>query len=590
MRRFLLEISWEVANKVGGIYTVIKEKSLYSRQRFGDDYLVIGPFLAEKSLSEFTPLTPPAEFRDVIIATEKYGIEVHYGEWLISSRVKGFLLEFSGLRRREQLNLFKYELWEKYRIDSRRTNQDYDEPLAWCKAVSFFLKEFGQSFEAAPKIIHLHEWLSGAIILFEELPTFTKIFTIHATVLGRSLAAAQINFWEHLDLITPETEAYRLGVEAKHALETHAAKKADYFTCVSNLLALEAEKFLGRKADAVLPNGLDFSRFPTIEEISYAHRLHKKTIQDFILYYFAPFYKLETKDSLFYFISGRPEIKNKGIDVFIRALGLLKRKLQSNSSRANIFALIFVPTETKEVNHLLLNNLNVYRTIEEKIDELGHELKSRLVHFLIHKEKIAPETLFTPEEFLEIQTLFQQIQRLPEVPLATHLVNPNDEILKLIREENLLNQEHDKVKIIYYPTYLSHADGLLNLSYEETIAGCHLGVFPSFYEPWGYTPLETAASGVVTITTDLTGFADYLRNHADFDPQVPGIYILNRKLRRETEIIEDLAETMFKFAERRRVERVQEKLEARRLALTCDWNKLIKYYFDLYEQIWGHAS
>jgi len=588
MRRFLLEVSWEVANKVGGIYTVIKEKSPYIHQRFGDDYLVIGPFLSEKSLSEFTLLTPPAEFNDVITAVEKYGIKAHYGEWLVSSTIRGFLLDFSELQQREKLNLMKYELWERYRIDSRRTGQDFDEPLAWCRAVSFFLKEFGHKFEATVKILHLHEWLSGSVILFEELPTFKKIFSIHATVLGRSLAAAQINFWEHLSLINPETEAYRLGVEAKHAIEMHTAKKADYFTCVSNLLALEAEKFLGKKADAVLPNGLNFNRFPTVEEISYAHRLHKKTIQDFILYYFAPFYKVETKDSLFYFISGRHEVKNKGIDIFIRALGLLKRKLQQ--SKTNIFAFIFVPTETKEVNHLLLNNLNIYRNIEEKIDELSHEIKSRLVHFLIHKETISPETLFTQEEFLEIQSVFKQARPLSEIPITTHFIDPNDEILNLIRQENLLNKEGDRVKVIYYPTYLSHADGLLNLSYEEAISGCHLGVFPSFYEPWGYTPLETAASGVITITTDLTGFADYLKNNAAFDSQSPGIHILKRKLRRETEVIEDLAEIMFKFSEQSRSERVQEKLEARRLALLCDWNKLIKHYFDLYDQILKDAD
>ncbi len=583
MRRFLVEASWEIANKVGGIHTVLKEKSFYIKNEFGEDYLVIGPFLPEKSFQEFNRLDPPSDFKDIINESEKAGVGVYYGEWLVESRPKGFLIDFKNFS--SNPNLLKYELWEKYRIDSRRTGFDYDQPVAWSKATALFLKNFDQAFSGSKKIIHLHEWLAGGIILFDGLTSFKKVFTTHATVLGRSLAANQINFWEHLDLINPETEAYRLGVEAKHSIEKFSAQKADYFSCVSAVLAVEAEKFLGRKVDAILPNGLNFSRFPTVEEITYAHRSNKNNFQDFLLYFFAPFYKVELKNSLIYFISGRPEIKNKGIDVFIQALGQLKQKLQAQSSAVQIFVFLFVPNEAKTIDPVLERNLNIYRELGEKIENFSHEIKSRLVHFLIHKEKISPETLFTPDEFLEIQGLFQKIQKENRIPLSTYVLRPDDEIVRLLIESGLTNQADDLVKVVYYPTYLSRVDGLLNLSYFEAISGCHLGVFPSFYEPWGYTPLETSASGVVTITTDLTGFADYLERNAEFDLKKPGIFVVKRKTRRDKEVVDDLAKIMFEFSQLNHDERVQNKLEARRLAVICDWRKFIINYLNLYDKI-----
>jgi glycogen(starch) synthase len=576
MEPILIEISWEVANKVGGIYTVLKEKARYIQEKFKNNYYLIGPFLPNKSFSDFSALPIPYEFEPIIDEVKKFGIDVYYGEWLIESRPKCFLIDYT--RFLENINNLKYELWAKYRIDSLRTGDDYNHPIAWCKAVSIFLKCF---LDKVPNkiILHLHEWLSGSVILFENLQT-PSIFTTHATVLGRSMAESGLEFWEHLSIMNPDEEAYKFAVEAKHMVEKMSARKATFFTVISRVLAIEAEHILGRKPDFILPNGIDISKFPTIEEISYAHRVNREIIREFILYFFSPYYRVELKNSLFYFISGRKEIKNKGIDIFIRSLSELNKKL--TDSDPNIFAFIFVPSEVIDVDHSIFHNLTVYRNLEEKIEDLVPEIKSRLVHFLIHKEKISSETLFSKEEFLEIQKIIKQLKTDSKFPISTHILNPQDEILQLLLSVGLDNRPENKVKVIYYPIYLHRGDGFLNLDYNEAIIGCHVGVFPSFYEPWGYTPLESAISGVITITTDLTGFSDYLQTITYFDKEYPGIYIIERKNKRGAEVVEELSEVLLKIARFSKAERVQNKLEARRLASLCSWDNLISNYFDLY--------
>ena len=577
MEKILIEASWEVANKVGGIYTVIKSKAPYIQKYFPEEYYLIGPYLPNVSYLEFSPLSIPEIFREPIKEAEALGVKVYYGEWLINSRPKCFLIDYSNFL--DKVNTLKYELWANYRIDSLRTGDDYNHPIAWCKASSIFLKILGEKLNAIPKILHLHEWLSGAIVLFENLP-YTTIFTTHATVLGRSISGTGVNLWEKLSFMNPDEESYKYGVEAKHKIEKMAANRVNFFTVISNVLKTEAELILGRRPDFILPNGIDIFKFSTIEEITYLHRKNRDLIKDFLLYLFSPYYKVELTKSLFFFISGRMEIRNKGIDIFIRALSELNKKLTEKDP--NIFSFIFVPSENLGPDPIILNNLNIYRHLEETIEDLLPEIKSRLIHFLIHQEPIKDETIFERDEFLEIKQIIKQIRPANTPPISTHLLKENNEILVLLKTLNLTNKFEDKVKVIYYPTYLRTGDGFLNLPYEDVISGCHLGVFPSLYEPWGYTPLETALSGVITITSDVTGFSDYLKSIAEFNKDFPGIYFVYRKGKRDAEVVEELANLMLSIARLSRSARIQNKLEARRLASLCSWDNLIKNYLDLY--------
>ncbi len=577
MDKILFEVSWEVANQVGGIYTVIKEKAKYIKDYFKGNYYVIGPYLPNRSSLEFSKLDPPDIFTDIIKECQKLGFDVYYGEWLIDSKPKCFLIDFQIFL--NNINALKYELWANYRIDSLRTGDDYNYPLAWSKAVSIFLKFFEEKINQPKKILHLHEWLAGAVILFEKL-SFISIFTTHATSLGRTLSESGINFWDSLGSFDPDKEAIRYGIEAKHTLEKITAKYSNFFTVVSNVLAIEAEYILGRKPDFILPNGINLSKFLTVEEISYAHRKNRDLIRDFFLYFFSPYYRLETKNSLIYFISGRQEIRNKGIDIFIRSLSELNKKLTENDP--TILVLILIPAEIKGIEPTLLNNLNVYRNLEEKIEDILPEIKSRIIHYLIHKERILSETLFTKEEFLEIQKIIKRLTVNNYYPLSTHLVDEDNPILRLIKMVGLYNLPEDKVKIIYYPIYARRGDGLINLNYDELIVGCHLGIFPSLYEPWGYTPLETIASGVITVTTDLTGFGDYVKKNIELNKDYPGLYFIKRKNRRDSEVVEELTNIMLGIAKLNKSSRVENKLEARRIAKFCSWEKLISNYFELY--------
>ncbi len=574
--KILVEVSWEIANKVGGIYTVIKEKADYI-SRYFKNYYVIGPYLPNRSSLEFSHLDPPDDILYIINECRKLGFDVYYGEWLIGTKPKCFLIDFKIFL--DNINGLKYELWANYRIDSLRTGDDYNYPIAWSKAVSIFLKIFGEKFNSIPKILHLHEWLSGSVILFNKLP-FITIFTTHATVLGRAMTSAGVNLWDLSNNFDSDKESLKYGVEAKHTIEKIVSQKVDLFTTVSEILSLETEIILGKKADYILPNGINLNKFLTVEEITYAHKKNKEIILNFFLYFFSPYYRLETKKSLIYFISGRPEIRNKGIDVFIRALSLLNKKLSEEDP--NILVLLLIPNENNGVNQSVVNNFNVYRDLEEKLDEAIPEIKSRLIHFLIHKERIVSEGFFDKNEFLEMQKLLKRLIVENVYPISTHNLKPDDEVLKILNVVGLRNLPDDKVKIIYYPSYLRRGDGLLNLDYDEVVSGCHLGVFPSLYEPWGYTPLETAASGVITITTDLTGFADFIKKNIDFNQNAQGVYILKRKNRRDSDVVEDLSNLMLGIAKLNKSLRVENKLEARRIASYCSWDKLINYYLELY--------
>jgi glycogen(starch) synthase len=243
---------------------------------------------------------------------------------------------------------------------------------------------------------------------------------------------------------------------------------------------------------------------------------------------------------------------------------------------------LLIPNENNGINQSVVNNFNVYRDLEEKLDEAIPEIKSRLIHFLIHKERIVSEGFFDKNEFLEMQKLLKRLIVENVYPISTHNLKSDDEVLKILSVVGLRNLPDDKVKIIYYPSYLRRGDGLLNLDYDEIVSGCHLGIFPSLYEPWGYTPLETAASGVITITTDLTGFADFIKKNIDFNQNVQGVYILKRKNRRDSDVVEDLSNLMLGIAKLNKSLRVENKLEARRIASYCSWDKLINYYLELY--------
>jgi len=583
MSKYIFEISWEIANKVGGIYTVLASKAKFLKDIYGRNYFVIGPFIEGKSEIDFKILPLPDEFKNVYERLKDKQINLYYGEWLVEGYPNGFLLDFK--KSLQEINSLKYDLWHNFGIDSLRTGIDYDEPVAWSKSVAEFIKLISQDPKFENSIFHFHEWLSGVALLLNNSIKQKKVFTTHATVLGRAIAGAGIDFWPEISNLDPLKTAYQFNVEAKHLIEKNSAKFCDVLTTVSNITSLEVECFLSRKVDKILPNGIDLGKFPTFEEISMSHQKNKEAILKFILYMFSPYSEKScpTRNSLIFFISGRKEIKNKGFDIAIKSLGYLNQILKTKSIETNIYTFIFVPDQIIDVNHDLLENLTTYKALEDYLFELQDEIQSRLLHTLIHKKEIDSNKLIDKNELLEIQKILNKIRKETTPPVSTHILSKDNEFLNLLEKAELKNQADDKVKVILYPIYLSSTDGFLNLNYHEAVNGSHLGIFPSFYEPWGYTPLETLAAGVMAITTDLTGFSSYIQENKLLSKENPGLFIIKRKNKSEKEIINDLVNKLFKIVTMSRSERIQNKYEARRLASYFDWKDLIKKYLEVYE-------
>ncbi|OHB21908.1 MAG: hypothetical protein A2939_01405 [Parcubacteria group bacterium RIFCSPLOWO2_01_FULL_48_18] len=580
--KYAFEVSWEVCNKVGGIFTVLESKAAQMASHY-PHYYVVGPYFDDKTRGQFEEKPPPEDFKRVFAELEKQGIRCHFGTWLIQGEPSAILIDFNGFW--PQANRIKGELWKQYKIDSLGAGNDFTEPVLWSYAAGRLIELF--SPVAREKIVvHFHEWLSGAGLLYlKREGTFAtsniaSVFTTHATVLGRTLAGNNIPLYAILETIDPEKEAYNYGVHSKHQLEKNAAKWTDCFTTVSEITGIEAEKFLLRKPDVILPNGLDMQRFPTLEEVGIKHRLQRDKIREFLLYYFFPYYTFDVKNTLFYFIFSRYEFHNKGIDLSIKALGLLNRRLKEDKSRKTIVAFFWIPTEVRGIKTGLLEVREMFRDINESLKEVEYETEENILYALLSDEKFERTDLFEKGFLREVKKKILRMRRNGIPPAATHdVADPNDVILRSFRDEGLENKTEDRVKVIFYPIYLTGSDGLLNLSLYECIGGSHLGIFPSFYEPWGYTPLEAAAFGVPAITTDLSGFGRFCLKK-NTHPTNPGVFVLERQDKSDAEATHDLFKILLYYSQASNEERGENKVHAREIAQLADWKILITHYIE----------
>ncbi|MBW2977183.1 hypothetical protein KY347_07110 [Candidatus Woesearchaeota archaeon] len=577
---FLFEVSWEVCNKVGGIYTVVKSKVAQMSDYYRDNYFLIGPYSANKASGQFEEEVPDKRCKEAFEKLKKEGILCHYGRWLIAGKPNVILIDFESYK--PKINGIKRELWDNFKIDSLHAPGDYDEPVAWGYAAGKLIEELASSFNRRG-VAHFHEWLSGSALLYlcKNKVKIAKVFTTHATVLGRTLANSNMDLYNIWDKLDPEKEAYNCHVESKHQIEKQAASNADVFTTVSEITGIEAEHFLKLKPDILLPNGLDIDKFPTFEEISINHRIQRDRIREFLLYYFFPYYTFDIKETLFYFIAGRYEFRDKGIDIFIKSLARLNEKLKETKSKKTIVAFIWVPASIRNVKQELLENKTYYQDIVDSLQEVMDDLRKNIIYSLTARKTLAKENLFNKDFLFEVKSKIMKLRRNGNPSISTHDLHDEkkDMIMKCLKESGLDNEKDDKVKIVYYPIYLSGADGLLNLNYYESMQGCHLGIFPSYYEPWGYTPLEAGALGVSSVTTDLAGFGRYFS--AECPPEkTSGIFVLNRMNKSDNQTVEQLAKIMLDFANFTAHERIANKIQARKVATTADWSLFIKNYIE----------
>ena len=584
---YLFEVSFEICNKVGGIYRVLESKAANMVDKYGDGYYLIGPYNLEKSKGEFKQQAPSDKLQKVFDELEKEGIQCYFGRWMVKGRPKTILIDFDNFY--DHKNEIKTKLWESYGIDSLHADGTFEEPMVWSWAAGKLIEKMNEKIvESGKAVAHFHEWLSGGGLLYLDQinSEVSTVFTTHATSLGRSFSHSEVNFYSDFDEIDPTESAYENNVHPKHQVEKKTTQKADTFTTVSEITGMETEHFLGRIPDVVLPNGLDLEKFLTFEEIVIKHRLQRRRLREFTISHFFPYYKFDIEDTLFYFIIGRNEYKAKGVDIFIKSLAELNKRLkEDDKNEKTIVAYFWIPSDVRSVKRELVENKEFFQDVKNSLNGAMPEIKEKVLYHLLYDEDITTENIISDNYLFEIEKKLMRLNREDKnPPISTHeLTGDNDRILNSLREHGLTNKEEDPVKVVYYPIYLTGHDGLSNLNYQEALEACHLGVFPSFYEPWGYTPLEAAALGVASVTTDLAGFGRY-RQTLEEKPGKEGVYVLERLGKNDGRSINDLTDFMHSFSKFDRKGRVDNKIEARKIAAKADWKDFVEKYIEAHNQ------
>jgi len=592
--RFIFEASWEVCHKVGGIYTVVKSKAALLDEAY-PNYFLIGPYFQDKAEAEFEEENLPHGFQEVFDDLKDEGIVCHFGRWQIKGKPKTILLDFEGYR--GQADQIKKDLWESFQVDSLGANGEFDEAIAWATAAGRFIEHFIQKKDERNEngmryVAHFHEWLAGAGLLYLKKSPVTvgTVFTTHATMMGRTIAGGGRDLYGEINnkSINPDDEGKNLGIMPKYSMEKACAQQVDCFTTVSEITGIEAEYLLGRKPDVLVLNGLDIEKMPTYEEAAYRHRINREKVHNFLRYYFLPYYYFDIEDTLLLFIVGRYEYKNKGIDLVIDALARLNEKMKTEKSKRSVICFFWVPREVHGVRSDISTNKAAYMTLKGFVDDHMPHIKENIVTNMIKSgiKKLDINSvgcdIFDDEFKSNVKKLELNFAKKGNPPLSTHNIpyENQDAIIQNLLAKGLDNKEDDPVKVIFYPIYLTGVDGLTDLAYYDAMNACHLGLFPSYYEPWGYTPLECAALAVPSLTSDLGGFGRFLLQKTT---GTEGIYVIKRFGREYNDYMNEFADILFKFAHFNAKERVQQKILAKELANYADWKELIKNYFDAHD-------
>ncbi|MCX6695451.1 MAG: glycogen/starch synthase [Candidatus Altiarchaeota archaeon] len=581
---FVFEVSYEVCNKVGGIYAVLKSKAAYMTSRYGDGYYAIGYYDPAKARVDFDEEKAPEDVTEIFKKLESEGIRCYYGRWLISGRPRTILVDSINYSRK--INEIKTRLWEDYKVDSINSDQWFNDPVLWSHAVGILIEELAKTKHMKNKkiVAHFHEWLAGTALLYlkKKKVAVATVFTTHATMLGRTIAGTGGDLYKMVNDGLSRNEkagielARRYGVIDKHTMEVSCARNADVFTTVSDITGKEADYILGVKPDILLPNGLDLNKFPEIEELSILRRKYRNQTRKFLTAYFSRYYSMDYYKIRSMFISGRYEFHNKGIDVFIDALGKLNSKLKEEKSETSVVAFLLIPAANRGENIEILKNISLYEEILEQIEESLPEIGERITEYIINGK--VPDGVLTDEFRQQCKKLMVHFtEKKGQTPplCAFELSYPQDQdpILQALKKNGLLNKEDDKVKVIFYPAYLSSSDRFISLEYNQATLTCDIGVFPSFYEPWGYTPLETAAQATLAVTTDLAGFGQFIEGKGD------GIKVLKVDNRPYDKIVEELYKTLYEIVKMPKKELTEKRINAKELSRLADWSILVENYF-----------
>ncbi|CAH1755947.1 14483_t:CDS:2 [Entrophospora sp. SA101] len=522
----LFEIAWEVANKVGGIYTVLKSKAPVTVHEYGDRYTLIGPLIQAYAVAEveIEEVTNPY-IKEILDEMTRQNVRWMYGRWLIEGSPRVLLLDTGSVA--DRLDSWKSDLWNVTGIPSPPNDQETNNAILFGYLVAWFLGDFVARERTKAVIAHFHEWLAGvAVTLFRKRRTdLTTIFTTHATLLGRYLCAGSVDFYNNINNFMVDEEAGKRGIYHRYCIERGASHCADVFTTVSQITAYEAENLLKRRP------------------------------------------------------AGRYEYRNKGVDMFIESLARLNSRLKASNSPMTVVAFLIMPAATHSFTVESLKGQAVMKQLNETVkditDKIGQRIFEKAARYAggdINEAVIDPKELLTNEDRVLLKRRVIALKRCTLPPIVTHNMSDdiNDPILIHLRRVKLFNHPSDRVKIVFHPEFINSNNPLFGLDYEDFVRGCHLGVFASYYEPWGYTPAECTVMGVPSITTNLSGFGcfmeEILENSSDY-----GIYIVDRRMKSVEESVQQLADNMLEFCQKSRRQRINQRNRTERLSDILDW-------------------
>lgn len=535
---YIFETSWEVCNKIGGIYAVLSTRAAVMQQEHKDKVFFIGPDITKGADNQYFKEVPSllSEWKRHAI---KQGLKVRIGRWKIPGRPIAILVDFNDFYQlKDQIY---YHNWERFGVNSISAYGDYDESSIFGYAVGVVIESMYNYYrlDNHSVVAHCNEWMTSFTLFYvkEHLPKVGTLFTTHATGIGRSIAGNNKPLYDYFEGYNGDQMAEELNMVSKHSTEKMAAHHADCFTTVSNITNRECAQLLDKPADVVTPNGFESEFVPktslVVKRKGEIARGCLKQVAEQVLGY-----QLDS-DALFIATSGRYEWKNKGIDVFIEALG----KLNQQSLPKTIVAFIMIPAWITNSNHFY--------------------------HDPLH--------------------------------LSTHqLCEPfNDPVVNTSRWLNLNNTPESKVKLIFAPSYLKGNDGVFNMSYYDLLMGFDLTVFPSYYEPWGYTPLESVAFHVPTITSSLAGFGQWAKenNHPTQTDTTPllfsvdavksdiehGVAVVERTDSNKEMVTTEIANIIAGYASLTQTQQTEAKEAAAQLAEKADWKHFFKFYHTAYE-------
>ncbi len=581
----LTEIAWEVCNQVGGIYTVIQTKVQSMMEQWGSCFFLIGPYFPKTAAAEFEPTDDySSPFGQAVLKMRNMGYEVHFGHWLVAGNPLVVLLNPYSVY--DRLGEIKYALYADHDIPSPDNDDLLNQTIAFGHLVKVFLSVLiSPGITDRPVIAHFHEWMVGAAIpaLRRDQAKIKIVFTTHATLLGRYLAMNDPSFYDNLTSVNWLKEAQHFNIETAVRIERAAAHGSHIFTTVSQVTARECIFLLDRIPDVLLPNGLNIERFTAIHEFQNLHAQYKEKIHQFVMGHFFQSYPFDLDHTLYFFTSGRYEYRNKGFDVTLEALARLNYRMQEAGIKKTVVMFFVTKQPYTSINAHVLQSRAMMQEIRETCETIERQIGDRLFNYAASNSdfKLPNMGEFVDDYWqLRYRRNLQSWKThiLPSVATHNLVHDQTDEILNFLRSAHLINNAHDRVKIVYHPDFISSTNPLFGLDYGQFVRGCHLGIFPSYYEPWGYTPLECIARGVPAVTSDLAGFGDYLANRQVDEETARGTFVIKRRNKSFDDAVTQLTNYLFDYVRLTQRERISLRNSVENSSVEFDWKNLRKHY------------